>query len=155
MSNECEHMEQHSVIKCLLQKNETKTEIMNELTSVYGMHALQSTTVKKWAGLFRNGRESVGDDARAGWPATKCNALNIEKVKREIKKDHRKTIRDVTDSNDILSTSVHKIILQNLEMKKVCLKLVLKVLTLEHKKERVFIAETFLNDCEAGPMLLG
>ncbi len=38
---------------------------------------------------------------------------------------------------------------------KVCLKLVLKVLMQEQKKERVFIAEMFLNDCEADPTLLG
>ncbi len=30
-----------------------------------------------------------------------------------------------------------------------CLKLVSKVLMLEQKKERVFIAEMFLNDCQA------
>ncbi len=53
-------------------------------------------------------------------------------------------IKDVDDN----------VLQQNLEMK-VCLKLVLKVLTLEQKKERVFIAETFLNDCEAHRMLLG
>ncbi len=34
-------------------------------------------------------------------------------------------IRDVIDSSDISRTSVHKILQQNLEMKKVCLKLVL------------------------------
>ncbi len=33
-------------------------------------------------------------------------------------------------------------------------KLVLKVLTPEQKKELVFIAETFLNDCEADPTLV-
>ncbi len=64
-------------------------------------------------------------------------------------------IRDVTDSTDILRTSVHKILRQNLEMKKVCSKLVLKVLTPEQKNERVFVAETFLNDCETDLTLLG
>ncbi len=62
-------------------------------------------------------------------------------------------IRDVTDSTVISHTSVHKILQQNLEMKE-CLKLVLKVLTPEQKKEQVFIAEMFLNDCEADPKLL-
>ncbi len=64
-------------------------------------------------------------------------------------------IRDVTDSTNILCTSVHKIIQQNLEMKKVCSKLALKVLMPEQKKKRVFIAETVFNDCEADLTLLG
>ncbi len=70
-------------------------EIKKELTCVYGMHTLKSTIVKKWVRHFWSGRESVGDDARAGWPATACNTHNIEKVKREIEKDRRKTISDV------------------------------------------------------------
>ncbi len=63
-------------------------------------------------------------------------------------------IRDITDSIDISSTSVHKILWQNLEIK-VCSKLVLKVLTLEQKKKRVFIAEMFLNNWQTDPTLLG
>ncbi len=50
-------------------------------------------------------------------------------------------ITDFADSTDISRTSVYKILRQNLEMKKVCSKLVCKVMMLEQKKERVFIAE--------------
>ncbi len=64
-------------------------------------------------------------------------------------------IRDVADSTDISPTSVHKTPRQNLEMKKASLKLVLKVWMTEQKKERVFIAKTFLNNCDADPTLLG
>ncbi len=71
----------------------------------------------------------MGDDVRTGRLATACNARNIEKVKREIE-DRRKMIRDVTDSTNVLCTSVHKHPQQNLEMKKVSSKLVLKVLIL-------------------------
>ncbi len=56
---------------------------MKELTSVYGMHVLKNTAVKKWVGHFQSGRESVDYDVRAGRPATACNVRNIEKVKRE------------------------------------------------------------------------
>ncbi len=97
MRDECEHIEQHSVIKFLVKKNKTNTEIMKEQTSVYGTHALKSTAVKKWVGCFWSGRELLGNDTQAGWPATACNVHNVEKVKREIK-DRQKTIRDVADS---------------------------------------------------------
>ncbi len=128
---------------------------MNELTSVYGTHVLKSTAVKKWAGCFQSGRELVDDDARAGWPATACNVRNVEKVNQEIERGRWKTIRDVADSIDISCKSVHKILRQNLGMKKVCSKLVLKVLTQEQEKERVFMAETFLSNCEMDLTLLG
>ncbi len=65
-------------------------------------------------------------------------------------------IRDVTDSTNISHTSVHKVLRQNLEeKKKVCSKLVLKVFMPEHKKEQVFIIETFFNNCEADLTLFG
>ncbi len=74
---------------------------MKELTSVYGAHIhVEESAVKKWVGRFRSGRESVGNDARTGPLATVCNTCNIEKVKREIEKDHQEMIRDVTDSTD-------------------------------------------------------
>ncbi len=68
---------------------------MKELTIVYSAYMLKTTTVKKWMSRFQSGRESVGNDARAGQPATVCNACNIEKVKWEIEKDDQKTIRDL------------------------------------------------------------
>ncbi len=120
---------------------------MNKLMCVYDTHAL----MKKWVGHFRSGRESADDDAWADRQATVCN---IEKLKWRIEKDRWKMIRDVADGADISHTSVYKILWQNLEMEKVCLKLVLKVLAPEQKKEWVFIAVTFLNDCEADPTLL-
>ncbi len=61
---------------------------------------------------------------------------------------------DNTDSTDTSWRSVHKILQQNLELKKECSKLVLKVLIPE-KKERVFFAETFLKNCEEDTTLFG
>ncbi len=52
MSDEREHMDQHSAIKFLVRKNKTNSKFMKELTSVYGTHALKSTAVKKWVGRF-------------------------------------------------------------------------------------------------------
>ncbi len=83
---------------------------MKELTSVYGMYVLKNTAVKKWAGHFRSGRDSVGDDSRASRPASACNVRNVKKVKQEIEKDRQKMIRDVADNTDILHMSAHKIL---------------------------------------------
>ncbi len=112
-----QHMEHCSVIKFLVQQNETNAEIVTELTSVYSTHVLKSTAMKKWVDCIQSGRQLMGDDARAECLAT---TYNVQKVKREIEKGCRKMIRDVAKNTDILCTSVHKILQQNLEMKKVC-----------------------------------
>ncbi len=64
-------------------------------------------------------------------------------------------IRDITDSTDISRTSRHKILQQNLKIKNMRLKLVLKILMPEQKKKCALIAETFLNNAEADLTLLG
>ncbi len=63
MSDKYEHIEQSSVNQFLVRKNKTNVEIIKELTSVYGTHALKRTEVKKWAGCFQSESESVGNDA--------------------------------------------------------------------------------------------
>ncbi len=53
------------MIKFLVRKNKTNAEIMKEL-SAYGLYVLKITAVKMLVGRFQSGRESVGDNARAG-----------------------------------------------------------------------------------------
>ncbi len=82
MSDECEHTEQWSVIKFLVEKNKTNTEIMKEQTSMYGMHMLKSTVMKKLAGHFQIEKESWAMMLKLVY-RTVCNARNVEKVKEK------------------------------------------------------------------------
>ncbi len=115
------------------------------------MHArAEEYSNEEAGGSFLKGKRIGGR-----WCSSRSTGHRVQKVKWEIEKDCRKMIRNVADNDHILRTSVHKILRQNLEMKKVRSKMVLKVLTLEQKRGRVFIAETFLQNCEADSTLLG
>ncbi len=63
-------------------------------------------------------------------------------------------VRDVATSTKISKSSVHTSLQQELNMQKVCLKMVPKVLTPEQKLTRVFMAETLPNDLESNDSLL-
>jgi len=44
---------------------------------VYRDNAVKKTAVYKWVKLFSEGRESVADEERSGWPATSRTEENI------------------------------------------------------------------------------
>ncbi len=132
--------------------------------SVYGVHTHTDThthTHTHWrVQQWRN--EQVVSEAEENWWAMMLKLVDLplramctmlKKWNEKSRRTSEQWLRDVADSTNISRTSVHKILQQNFEMKKVCSKLVLKVLMLEQKKEQVFVAEAFLNDCEADPKL--
>jgi len=47
------------------------------LVQVYGDNALKKTAVYKWVKHISEGRESVTDEERSGWPATRRTEENI------------------------------------------------------------------------------
>ena len=47
------------------------------LVQVYGDNALKKTAVYKWVKRISEGRESVTDEERSGWPATRRTEENI------------------------------------------------------------------------------
>ena len=55
-------VEYRAVIKFLVKKGKTPTEITDELTSVYGDSSPSHSTIKKWAAEFKRGRQSLEDD---------------------------------------------------------------------------------------------
>ncbi len=137
--------EQKAVAKFLIKKHKSNREIIEELSSVYGTHTLTKATVKKWVGRFCAGRTCLQDDHREGRPATAVNTILREQVKICTDQDCHKQV-DIATSTKISKSSVRTILQQELNMWKVCSKMMPKVLTLEQKQARVFMAETPLND---------
>jgi len=61
--------EQRTNIKFLVKLSKNGQEILQMLEMVYGESAMKRRTVYKWVDRFKEGRESVDDNARAGRPS--------------------------------------------------------------------------------------
>jgi hypothetical protein len=61
------------------------------LEIVSGESAMKRRTVYKWVDRFKKGKESVGDDARAGRHSTSRVNENIQRVYDLVKADRRIT----------------------------------------------------------------
>jgi len=101
------------------------------LQQVYGEYALKERTVLKWVQHFREGREDPKDDARSGHPSTSSGNENIDLVRSLMLSDRRLTVRMIAEELGLGKSSVHTILTEHLEMKKVCAKIVPKQLAPE------------------------
>jgi len=108
--------------------------------------------VFKWHKLFKDGRESVEDESRAGRPLTSRTDNNVQRVREVLNSDRRLSVRMIAYRIDKMT--VYTIITENLAMRKICAKLVPKILTDDQKQRRMFACEDLLRCVEEDPGFL-
>ena len=84
--------------------------------------------VFEWHKLFLEGRESMKDDDCPGRPRTAVTDDNIEKVRDVTQRDRRLGVRAVAEEVNLDRESVRQILREELNMRKVCAKMVPKLL---------------------------
>jgi len=105
-----------------------------------GDNAMKKTAVYKWVKHFSKGRESVTDEERSGWPATSRTEENIAKVRQIVREKHQSMAEKVNFDRE----TVRKILTEDLDMRKVCTKMVPKEFTEQQKQRRVTICQDLL-----------
>ena len=94
--------------------------------------------------VFSEGRESVTDEERSGRPATSRTEENIAKIRQIVRENCWLTVRSVAEQVNTDRKTVRKILTEDLDMRKVCAKMVPKKLTEEQKQRRVTICKDLL-----------
>jgi len=104
-----------------------------DVSASYGDNAMKKTAVYKWVKHFSEGTESVTDKERSGRPATSRTEENIAKGHQIVHENCQLTVRSIAEQVNIDKETVRKILTEDLEMWKVCVKMVPKELTKEQK----------------------
>ncbi len=133
------------MIKFLTKEEITPKNIHDRMIKIYGESSISYTTVKKWAALFKSGRESLEDDPRPVRPKIFSTPENISRIHDIIKDDRRISIDKITDLLDITHGTVWNIIYGELDMKKISTCWVPKILRSDENLTRVTLAKQFLN----------
>jgi len=137
-------LEQRTNIKFLVKLGKSGNEIRQMLVPVYGDNAMKKPAVYKWVKHYSEGRESITDEERSGWPATSRTEENIAKVRQIVRENHQLTVRSITEQVNIDRETVRKILTEDLDMRKVRAKMIPKELTEEQKQRRVTICQDLL-----------
>ncbi|KAJ8960868.1 hypothetical protein NQ318_020167 [Aromia moschata] len=101
-----------------------------------------------------NKRRDVKDDPRPGRPSTSKTDENIEKTGKVIREEHRLSIRGLAEITGIDKECVRQILHESFNMRKVCAKMMPKLLTPEQKESRLTICIDILNNIDTDPGLL-
>ena len=132
--------EQRVYCKIRAQLRFLQTEIHADLQKVYGNGALKYATVCKWVRSFNDGWESIENDPRVGRPVSVLTEKNVATVKTLIEEDACYTVQEIEELSGIHSSSVLKILLKRLGLRKICVHWVPHLLTDEQKQSRVRLA---------------
>lgn len=130
-------LEQRYSIKFCVKLNKTSTETIGLLKEAYGDQSLSSAQVKRWHKSFKEGREDVEDEQRSGRPSTTQTDEDVNRVREFLNIDRRASLREISEELNLTYYNVREIVTAKLEMRKVCAKLVPKVLSDEQKQLRV------------------
>jgi len=90
-------LEQRWNIKFLVKLGKSGNEIREMLVQVHGDNAMKKTAVYKQVKHFSEGRESVTDEERSGWPATSRTEENIAKICQIVCENRWLTVRSIAE----------------------------------------------------------
>jgi len=84
----------------------------------------------RFLGGSRRIQKSIEDEPRSGKPSTAKNDENIVRVRDLVRSDRRLTVRTMGEQLGSTQATVHRILTNDLEMRKICAKMVPKNLSI-------------------------
>ncbi|GFX20730.1 protein GVQW3 [Trichonephila clavipes] len=121
--------EQRCVIKFCFRLGHNATETFAKFQQAYGDNVLSRAQVFRRFKAFSEGRESIEDEPRSGRPSVSKTAENAVGVQDLVRSDRRLTVRMIGEELNLNHTTVHQILTNELKMRKICAKMVLKNLS--------------------------
>jgi len=108
---------------------------------VYRNEAMSRARCFEWHARFKRGRTSLEDDERSGQPSTSSASKNGETIRRLVREDRRRIIKDIATIVNVSYRTVQTILTCDLNMDRVAANFVPRFLTPEQKEHRVAICQ--------------
>lgn len=148
------NFEQRCAIRFCFRLGHSATETLLKLQQAYGDSVLSRAQVFRWFKAFSEGRESIEDEPRTGRPSSSRTDENVDRIRDLVRSDRRLTVRMIGEELNLSHTTVHQILTNELEMRKICAKMVPKNLSQDQKNIRKERCLDFLDSIENDPHFL-
>ena len=99
----------------------------------------------QWLKRFKDGRASVESDPRSGRPSTSRKEEVMDQVREKMLEVPRLTVQEIVAEVRISTGSVHSILTEDMNLRRVSAKFVPKLLTKPQKELRKEISEDMLD----------
>ena len=130
---EVTRQERSSYVKIVVLWGRNAKECHSELTEALGICALPYRTVARWAAAFMHGRVSSANMCRTGRPRTVCTEVVRAVIALYLEDDRRWSLQELQAHTGIYPATVHKILQEDLHMRKIAAKWVPHALTEQQK----------------------
>jgi len=127
--------EQRACIKFCFKLGKTVTEFYEMLKTAFGKQAMGRSQTFQCFSQFKAGRTSTDDDERSGRPVSSSTPEMIEKARKIIREDRRGAIDEVSKLVGISHGTCHKILTEDLKMRRVASKFVPRILSVDQKQQ--------------------
>ncbi|UYV74678.1 hypothetical protein LAZ67_12000508 [Cordylochernes scorpioides] len=141
-------------IKICVRLGKNATETFQMLQKAFKDDCISRSQSGKWHKAFKEGREEVADEPRSGRPTTARTDENVNRVLEVLRTDRRLNIQQIADTLHMSTFVVHGIVTEDLQMRKVCAKLVPKVLAQDQRDLRVLRCQELLDLIQNEPDFL-
>jgi len=142
------HMKQRCVIEFLHAEKIAPNDIHRRLLNVYGDQTVDVSTVRRWVACFSSGNSDVKDKPRSGRPCTAVTPRNEERLDQLIRVNRRIMTRELCTELNIGCNALETMV-ATLEYRKVCARWVPRMLTQDHKEQRMQVCQDLLNQHKA------
>ena len=139
------HEEQRAVIRFLAAEGVKPSEVYRRMSAQYGSSCLNQRNVYIWIKRFKEGRTSTKDGPRQGRPSEVNTPEKQQAVNDLVLAERRITVEETAQQLDISTGTAHHIILEVLKFSRVSCRWVPKMLTPEHKQNRLDISRNPLD----------
>ncbi|KAL4090770.1 hypothetical protein QTP88_025547 [Uroleucon formosanum] len=148
------NFEQRCAIRFCFKLGHSATETFQKLQQAYGESVLSRAQDFRWFKAFSEGREAIENEPRSGRPSTAKTEENVIRVRDLVRSDRRLTARMNGEQLGLTNTTVHQILTNDLEMRKICAKMVPKIMSQDQKDNRRDTCLDFLEQIENDPFFL-
>jgi len=145
------NMETRAVIKFFFLQGKVQKVIHAILTETLREQAPSYTTVKNWVAWFKHGDFSTCDVPRPGQPKKVTTPEIIDQIHKLVLEDHRISAKSIGKQLGISCERVGSIIYEDLDMRKLSMKWVLKCLNVDQKHQRCQLSEQHLEFFQHDP----
>lgn len=139
-------------VKFCFKTGKSASETYELLQTAFGDKCL--TNVFIWFNRFKDGRELVEDDLWSSRPSTSKTNENIVKVHDLVCSDRRLTISEMANELNLSFYAVQSILSEDLNMCRVSVKFIPKLLSDQQKQYRCEVSQELFNRAETDPDLL-
>ena len=109
-------LKQRIAIKFYVTFGEFRMETFPMIKTAFGDDYLWKRQVYRCHKALSEGREEVGDEARAGRPSTTTTDENVTHVREFLNSDRRLRVRLVAQTLNILKSTVHETVTNNFQL---------------------------------------